>query len=271
MLPAILRYHLLPREPSAAPRVSQTEPRQLEWPCRPVKGGQPLLLEAGSHPPLQSRFITNCCRERFRDFPSCYKLDSDVAPGAKFPANCKLGQSCPPAPLLVPLPTVLSSQSRASWGPAHPGLCQRAGFQNTPLGALVPELAGPVSPVWDLPPPHLCREPDSVAEKGGRRFRRNLRGGFLQVSFQKQIFFFLTKIHTVLQKQPLHQLYQLYFYLKQTGTHGPQSTPGSVSVSENEQATGKASGDRRVRGPWWQSPSLVPARPTKDKLSGAEA
>lgn len=103
--------------------------------------------------------------------------------------------------------------------------------------------------------------------KGGRRFRRNLRGGFLQVSFQKQtFFFFLTKIHTVLQKQPLHQLYQLYFYLKQTGTHGPQSTPGSVSVSENEQVTGKASGDRRVRGPWWQVPKLGACPPHKGKL-----
>lgn len=158
---------------------------------------------------------------------------------------------------------MLYFQSRASRGPAQPGLCQRVVFQNTPLGTLVPELMGPVSAVWDLPPPRLCREPDSVAEKGRETLPQKLKGRFPTSQFSETDFFFLTKIHTASQKQPLHQLYQLYFYLKQTGTHGPQSTPGSVSVSENEQVTGKASGDRSVRGPWWQVPEIGACLPHK--------
>ena len=145
----------------------------------------------------------------------------------------------------------------------NPGSASGWYFRTLPWGLLFQSswALSPQSGTFLLP---VCVENQTVwLRKGGRRFRRNLRGGFLQVSFQKQIFFFSTKIHTASQKQPLHQLYQLYFYLKQTGTHGPQSTPGSVSVSENERVTGKSSGDRSMRGPWWQVPKIGACLPHK--------
>ena len=66
-------------------------------------------------------------------------------------------------------------------------------FQNTPLGTLVPELMGPVSPVWDLPPPRLFREPDSVAEKGRETLPQKLKGRFPTSQFSETDFFFLDK------------------------------------------------------------------------------
>lgn len=48
-----------------------------------------------------------------------------------------------------------------------------------------------------------------------------------------------------------------------------EKLPGSVSVSENEQATGKASGDPRGSWPWWQADVIRACLPRRHRPRGA--